>query len=120
MNTPNADRNVRRTLDPATSSQLSTSRRKPDLNLELIEGELIEKSVKQRPHVNTLSLLYAHLITIFGSHFVNPGAPIDVAPDDNPTNEPEPDLIVLARDLSEFTSANPRPEDLRRVIEIAD
>jgi len=39
----------------------------------------------------------------------NLAAPIDVAPEDNPTNEPEPDVIVLKRQLSHFL-----------VVEIAD
>ena len=56
----------------------------------------------------------------FGLLFVNPEAPIDVAPEDNPTNEPEPDIIVLKRELSHFRSANPKPEDLHLVVEIAD
>ena len=57
---------------------------------------------------------------IFGFRFVNQEAPIDVAPEDNPTNEPVPDVIVLKRELSHFLSGNPRPEDLRLVAEIAD
>jgi Uma2 family endonuclease len=50
---------------------------------------------------------------------VNPAAPIDVAPEDNPTNEPEPDLIVLTKPSHEFRNANPRPADLRLVVEIS-
>src|SRR5947209_7069527 len=56
----------------------------------------------------------------FGERFVHPESPIDVAPEDNPTNEPEPDLIVLNRDLSNFSSANPRPQDLHLVVEVSD
>ncbi len=56
----------------------------------------------------------------FGEQFVNPEAPIDVAPEDNPTNEPEPDLVVLASPSREFQDANPRPGDLRLVVEISD
>ena len=89
-------------------------------HLELIEGELISKMGKKRPHVNALTLLMAWLVQVFGTKFVNPEAPIDVAPEDNPTNEPEPDVIVLKRELSNFISANPGPEDLRLVVEIAD
>ena len=63
--------------------------------LELIEGELIDKMGKNRPHVNSLTLLLGWLIEVFGLRHVNPEAPIDVAPEDNPSNEPEPDLIVL-------------------------
>jgi Uma2 family endonuclease len=88
--------------------------------VELVEGELIDKMGKKRPHVNSLTLLQGWLQAVFGVLRVNPEAPIDVAPEDNPTNEPEPDLIVLKRDLSHFTQGNPRPEDLHLVIEVAD
>ena len=54
---------------------------------------------------------------------MNSEAPIDVAPEDNPTNEPEPDLIVLTREYAEsgaYWSTSPQPTDLDLVIEIAD
>ncbi|MGO4884075.1 MAG: Uma2 family endonuclease [Bryobacteraceae bacterium] len=86
--------------------------------LELVEGELIVK-MKNRPHVKVFTLLHEWLVLVFGWHFVNAEAPIDVAPHDNPTNEPVPDLIVLRRDQGDFDS-NPRPQDLRLVVEIAD
>jgi Uma2 family endonuclease len=89
-------------------------------HLELVEGELIDKMGKNRPHVNGLSLMYAWLLRVFGERFVNPEAPIDVSPEDNPSNEPEPDLIVLNRDLSHFRTANPSPQDLDLVVEVAD
>ena len=56
--------------------------------LELVEGELISKMSKKRPHVNSLVLLINWLIQTFGPLSINPEAPIDVAPEDNPTNEP--------------------------------
>ena len=56
----------------------------------------------------------------FGEQFINPEAPIDVAPEDNPTNEPEPDLVVLTKPSREFRDANPRPSELRLVVEISD
>jgi Uma2 family endonuclease len=89
-------------------------------HLELVDGDLINKMGKKRPHVNSLSLIYPCLIEVFGKQFINLNAPIDVAPEDNPTNEPEPDVIVLKRDLSNFRKANPRPEDLHLVVEVAD
>lgn len=89
-------------------------------HLELVEGELIDKMGKNRPHVNGLSLMYAWLVETFGGRFVNPEAPIDVSLEDNPSNEPEPDIIVLNRDLSNFQSANPGPQDLHLVVEVAD
>ena len=87
--------------------------------LELVEGELISKMGKKRPHVSSLTLVRGWLEQVFGLRFVNSEAPIDVAPEDNPTNEPESDLIVLRKDTSHFTS-NPRAEDLRLVVEVAD
>ena len=87
--------------------------------LELIEGELINKMGKNRPHVHSAMLLVEWLVQIFGFRFVNQEVPIDVAPEDNPTNEPQPDVIVLTRESSRFGS-NPRPEDLRLVVGIAD
>jgi Uma2 family endonuclease len=88
--------------------------------LELVEGELISKMGKKRPHVNSLTLMQAWLQAVFGSRFVNPEAPIDVSPEDNPTNEPEPDIIVLKEELACFRAANPKPADLHLVVEIAD
>jgi Uma2 family endonuclease len=89
-------------------------------HLELVQGELISKMGKKRPHVNALVAVQAWLVRTFGEQFVNPEAPIDVAPEDNPTNEPEPDLVVLAKPSREFQAANPRPGDLRLVVEISD
>src|SRR2546423_15610153 len=63
-----------------------------DQKLELVDGELISKRGPKRPHVNALTLALAGLVRIFGAEFINPHAPIDVAPEDNPTNEPEPDI----------------------------
>src|SRR5690242_14554549 len=70
--------------------------------LELVEGELISKMGKNRPHVHSAMLLVEWLVQIFGFRFVNQEVPIDVAPEDNPTNEPQPDVIVLARESSRF------------------
>jgi|SRR5580658_4075664 Uma2 family endonuclease len=88
-------------------------------SLELVEGELISKMGKKRPHVNSFKRLHVWLMQVFGWQLVDVEAPIDVAPEDNPTNEPVPDLIVLRKDPSHLTS-NPRPQDLWLVLEIAD
>ncbi|SPF55495.1 conserved hypothetical protein [Candidatus Sulfopaludibacter sp. SbA4] len=99
--------------------QLYSSARLDGQRLELIEGELIDKMGKNRPHGNSLRLLHQWLVGVFGWTVVSHEEPIDVAPEDNPTNEPEPDLSVTKRDLSSFRE-NPRPEDLRLVVEVAD
>ncbi len=88
-------------------------------HLELIEGELISKMGKKRPDTNVLIVIQDWLVRTFGAHFVNPETPIDVTPEDNPTNEPEPDLIVLSKPSREFKD-NPQPADLRLVVEISD
>ena len=69
--------------------------------------------------MNALVAVQAWLVRTFGEQFVNPEAPIDVAPEDNPSNEPEPDLVVLTKPSREFRDANPRPADLRLVVEIS-
>jgi Uma2 family endonuclease len=89
-------------------------------HLELVEGELIDKMGKNRPHVNALVLMQVWLQKVFGETAVNPEAPIDVGPEDNPTNEPQPDIIVLNRDILHFQSTKPGPYDLHLVVEVAD
>ena len=88
--------------------------------LELVEGELIDKMGKNRPHTIALTYLRRALELLFGWEYVDTETTIDVAPEDNPTSEPEPDLIVLTRPSKEFPSGNPQPADLRLVVEIAD
>ena len=88
-------------------------------HLELIEGELINKMGKNVPHMVRLRWLMNWLQEVFGKEFVYPEPSIDVAPEDNPSNEPEPDFIVVKRELTS-SSSKPRPEDLHLVVEIAD
>jgi Uma2 family endonuclease len=88
--------------------------------LELVDGELISKMGKNRPHVNACMLLLEWLQESFGRRFVNAEAPIDVSAGDNQWNEPVPDLIVLKREYSNFTSGNPLPGDLALVVEVSD
>ena len=88
--------------------------------IELVDGELISKMGKNRPHVNCFRLMLIWLQQAFGPEFVDPEAPIDVSPADNPTSEPEPDIIVLNRQCSDFVSDNPQPGDIRLLIEIGD
>jgi Uma2 family endonuclease len=88
-------------------------------HLELVEGELIQKIPKTRPHSIGLKTLYQWLMQVFGPSFVEQEVPIDLAAEDNRINEPEPDIIVLKREFSSFRSANPGPDDLRLVVEVA-
>jgi Uma2 family endonuclease len=87
--------------------------------LELVDGELISKMGKNRPHVKAFTWMQLWLLRTFGGQFVNAEAPIDVNPSECAWNEPQPDLIVLNRDSDSF-DANPLPEDLLLVVEISD
>ena len=87
--------------------------------LELIEGDLIDR-MKKRPHVTTMILVMKWLVEVFGALYITPEAPINVAPEDNPTNEPEPDLAVLARPCTFYKTLNPEPSDIRLIVEISD
>jgi Uma2 family endonuclease len=57
---------------------------------------------------------------VFGMMHLNPSGPIDVAPEDNPTSEPEPAIAVLAKAGTEYIVGNPPASDVRLVIEISD
>jgi hypothetical protein len=89
-------------------------------HLELVNGELISRIGKNRPHVNAAMALMLWLMDACGRDRVDQEAPIDVAPGDNQINEPTPDLIVLRKPGSLIRSGNPQPEDLAMVVEIAD
>lgn len=89
-------------------------------HLELVEGELISKMGKKRPHSNVIVIMHSWLLRVFGDQYVNQEVPIDVAPGDNPINEPQPDLIVLTRSTHEIKYGNPQPTELQLVIEVSD
>jgi hypothetical protein len=63
--------------------------------LELVDEELINEMGKNRPHVNVFTLVHAWLLQAFGAHYVNAEAPIDVAPEDNPTASHNPTSLCL-------------------------
>jgi Uma2 family endonuclease len=87
---------------------------------ELVEGELINTTGKKAPHESSATVLLNWLYGVFGLPFVLHERPINVAPEDNPTSEPQPDLVVLKRDFLHFTTAHPGPEDIRLVVEVSD
>jgi Uma2 family endonuclease len=66
-----------------------------------------------------VKFVFLWLLKVFGERFVDIEAPIDVRPDDNLTNEPVPDLIVLKRDGATIAD-NPQPQDLQLVVEVSD
>lgn len=89
-------------------------------HLELIDGELIDKKMsKNRPHVIATMLAYQWLVAIFGGLRVLKEDPIDVSPEDNETNEPEPDLVVLRTPVTNLAADRPTPADVLLIIEVA-
>lgn len=60
------------------------------------------------------------LADAFGREFVSRESPVSVSEEDGLTNEPEPDLIVLARPVSSFSDGPPQAIDVRLLIEIPD
>ncbi len=70
--------------------------------------------------MTALVWLQGWLILNFGVPFVAPESPIDVSPEDNPTSEPEPDIVLLRSSVSKFTERHPKPEDIHLVVEISD
>ena len=85
---------------------------------ELIEGELILKMGKKSPHMKAVMLLIEWLRSVYGGRLVAQEVSVDVRPDDNPTNEPEPDAIVLNRSFLEIPGLA-RPEDLHLIAEVS-
>lgn len=86
---------------------------------ELVEGEIISKMGTNLAHARTAQRMVAWLMSVFGSERILPTCSIDVAPEDNPTSEPEPDITVLSGRADDLLR-NPRPEDIAMVIEVSD
>jgi len=85
---------------------------------ELIEGS-INRMGQNMPHADFVMVILDWLVKLFGRKYVVTQASIDVRPEDNPTNEPMPDCLVLSRPAREFKE-RPRPEDIRLLVEVAD
>ena len=95
-----------------------------DFRYELVEGEIINKMGQNLPHRISIIRIIEWLCQIFSSDYVQTQAKIDVLPEDNPTSEPEPDAAVLTASLPQLAqqdpTQNPRPEQVRLLIEVAD
>lgn len=85
---------------------------------ELVEG-VINRMGQNLAHANTIRLLIRWLVAAIGIDFFFTQATIDVRPEDNPTNAPEPDGVVLNRPAGDLTTI-PVPADIRLLIEAAD
>ncbi len=88
-------------------------------NYELVGGELASKMGKLWTHVRATKKVHDRLDRIFGDNLVYTEAPIDVAIDDNRTNEPQPDVVVLSEPPSHLHN-NPQPTEIALLVEVAD
>lgn len=64
-------------------------------------------------------LLGKWLGSIFPDFTVGQEMPIDVRPEDNPSSDPEPDVVVLTRPYNELVP-RPKANDVRLVVEVSD
>jgi Uma2 family endonuclease len=87
---------------------------------ELIEGEILEKMPKNRPHVLALMLLAAWLEDVFGRSFVQKQDPVVIPSPDEFASEPEPDVAVTKRPAADYSSDSPQQDQLVLVGEISD
>jgi Uma2 family endonuclease len=90
----------------------------PDQRYELIEGELINKMGQKPPHAYVVALL-THVLQAHFPKRVRTQLSIDLPGDDGLYSEPEPDAVVLNRNIDEFAHRHPAPEDIALLIEVA-
>lgn len=86
---------------------------------ELVEGDIVSKMGINRPHSMIAKRIDVWLSSIFRTSCILPTCSIDVAPQDNPTSEPEPDLTLLTRPAADL-DRNPLPSDIALLIEVSD
>jgi len=84
---------------------------------ELIEGEPINKMGKNDPHIEGVAKIARELMAIFGWDRVRQEPSIDVSPEDNPTSEPEPDVIVFKSPTAKLRR---HAANLALVVEVSD
>lgn len=87
---------------------------------ELVEGELYSKMGKKRMHAYTVLVVRQWLEDCFGRAFVEQETPVSVAPQEEETSEPEPDILVLRHPSGEYRERHPRAIDLALLVEVSD
>ncbi|BDC49721.1 hypothetical protein F183_A20370 [Bryobacterales bacterium F-183] len=75
-------------------------------HFELIEGDLIDKKAKNWPHLLLTQFLVETFRAAFPKGRVVQESPMDVAPQDNPRNQPEPDVTVPPKLASTLAPAS--------------
>lgn len=84
--------------------------------VELLEGWLVQKMTKHRPHVIATGLVRRELERLLPSGwYVAIQDPITTA-----ESEPEPDVAVVRGEERDYPDRHPGPQDVPLVVEIAD
>jgi Uma2 family endonuclease len=88
-----------------------------DDRVELIDGYLVKKMVKNPPHVAACARTVSTLARIApaGWH-TRPGELIRIAG----RTKPEPDVALARGTIDDYESAHPEPRDIALVVEVAD
>lgn len=91
----------------------------PEGGWELLEGEIILKVGKHRPHVLTTHRIYGWLIGVFGFEYVQNQDPIRWGS----ISEPEPDVSVMSRTHDDYANEGEAPDaatDVLLAVEVTD
>ena len=88
-----------------------------DDRVELIDGYLVKKMVKNPPHVVACARVAAAIARIApaGWH-IRPGEPIRIAG----RTEPEPDVALARGVIDDYAATHPEPRNIALVVEVAD
>ena len=87
---------------------------------QLIDGDILLRMAQHRPHVLTLFEVVDCLVRLFGNDYTQTQMPIEVSPDNQKYNYPEPDIAVLKQPRKTYRNAAPAPEEIRLLVEISD
>ena len=84
--------------------------------VELLEGLLVCKMTKYRPHTMATGLLRDALAEIVAlEYYVDAQEPVTTS-----DSEPEPDLLVVRGTRRDYTDRQPGPDEVVMVVEVAD
>ncbi len=88
-----------------------------DDRVELIDGYLVKKVVKNPPHVVGCARVVAVLGRVApGGWHTRPGEPIRIGR----RTEPEPDVALARGSIDDYESSHPEPSDIAMVVEVSD
>ena len=92
----------------------------PGQRLELIDGELIDKSGQPPAHAKASRELRAWFAEAFGAIRTRVGMPVDLAEADRAMNWVAPDAALLAKANPEYCERHPRGDEILLAVEVSD